>query len=62
TGKPGLSLGCRGDRALGNLQSGEVRVTLTCEQFVKAIEGVENLINRGVDYPYFAPIMLPDNV
>ena len=62
TGKPGLSLGCRGDRAMGNLQSGEVRVTLTCEQFVKAIEGVENLINRGVDYPYFAPIMLPDNV
>lgn len=62
TGKPGLSLGCRGDRAMGNLQAGEVRVTLTPEQFVKALEGVEALSARGVDYPYFAPIMLPENV
>lgn len=62
TGKPGLSLGCRGDRAMGNLQAGEVRLTFTPEQFVKAVQGAENLINRGIDYPYFAPIMLPENV
>lgn len=62
TGQPGLALGCRGDRALGNLQSGEVRVSLSVEDFVKALEGVEALTKRGVDYPYFAPIMLPENV
>ena len=31
TGKPGVSLGCRGDRATGALQFGEVRVTMTAE-------------------------------
>lgn len=62
TGKPGLSLGCRGDRAMGNLQSGEVRLTMTPEDFAIAVQGVENLTERGVDYPYFAPIMLPENV
>lgn len=62
TGEPGLSLGCRGDRAMGNLQSGEVRITLTVEDFVKALKGAEALTARGVDYPYFAPIMLPENV
>ena len=62
TGKPGLSLGCRGDRALGNLSNGDVRITLTVDDFVKAVNGVEALQKRGIDYPYFAPIMLPENV
>lgn len=62
TGEPGLALGCRGDRAMGNLQSGEVRVTFTPEEFITALEGAEALVNRGIDYPYFAPIMLPENV
>lgn len=62
TGKPGLSLGCRGDRALGNLSAGDVRITLTVEDFIKAVDGVEALQKRGIDYPYFAPIMLPENV
>lgn len=62
TGEPGLSLGCRGDGAMGNLGTGEVRVTLTVEDFVKAVGGAEALTARGIDYPYFAPIMLPENV
>lgn len=33
-GKPGLSLGCRGDRATGGLQNGDVRISMTPEDLV----------------------------
>lgn len=60
TGKPGLSLGCRGDRALGGLQNGEVRITVLAEDFVKALDGVDMLTQDGIDFPYFASNMLKD--
>ncbi len=52
TGKPGLSLGCRGDRATGALGYGEVRVTMTTEGLVKALTGVETANKNGIEYPY----------
>lgn len=58
TGKIGLSLGCRGDRATGGLQYGEVRITMTTEQFIRALEGVERITANGIDYPYNPTCML----
>lgn len=60
TGKPGLSLGCRGDRATGGLQFGEVRLTMTTEDLVRALDGVETLAEGGIDYPYYPCNMLKD--
>jgi uncharacterized protein (DUF169 family) len=60
TGKPGLSLGCRGDRATGGLGNGEVRITMTAEDLVRALDGVEKLSEGGIDFPYFACNMLKD--
>ncbi|MEG1633210.1 MAG: DUF169 domain-containing protein [Oscillospiraceae bacterium] len=51
-GKIGVSLGCRGDRATGGLGYGEVRVTMTPEQFVKALDGVDTITKYGIEYPY----------
>ena len=48
----GVSLGCRGDRATGALGYGEVRVTMTPEQFVKALDGVDTVEQNGILYPY----------
>ncbi len=53
TGKPGLSLGCRGDRSAGGLHANEVRITLTIEDLVKALEGVEAIEEGGIHYPYY---------
>lgn len=61
SGKPGLSLGCRGDRATGGLQNGDVRLTMTAEQLVKALDGVDQLLADGIDYPYYAAHMLPSD-
>lgn len=60
TGKPGLSLGCRGDRATGGLQFGEVRITMTAEDLVKALDGVDTLAEGGIDFPYYPCNMLKD--
>ena len=49
TGKPGVSLGCRGDRATGALQFGEVRVTMTIDALLKALDGMETVEKNG-DY------------
>ena len=44
TGKPGVSLGCRGDRATGALQFvGEVRVTMTIDALLKSLDGMETV-------------------
>lgn len=51
-GKIGLSLGCRGDRATGALAYGDVRVTMTTEQLLKALDGVETVEKNGILYPY----------
>lgn len=50
--KIGLSLGCRGDRATGALGYGDVQLTMTAEQLLKALDGAEEIIKNGIDYPY----------
>lgn len=51
-GKIGLSLGCRGDRATGALSYGEVQITMTLEQLLKALDGVDTIEKNGILYPY----------
>lgn len=57
SGKPGLSLGCRGDRGGAALASDEVRVTLTMQDFEKAVNGVVSLYGdgfpNGINYPIY---------
>jgi len=57
-GKIGISLGCRGDRATGGLGYGDIRVTMTAEQLVKALDGVDTITKNGIDYPYNPTCML----
>lgn len=51
-GKIGLSLGCRGDRATGALAYGDVRVTMTTEQLLKALDGCDTVEKNNILYPY----------
>ena len=51
-GKIGLSLGCRGDRATGALGYGDVRVTMTTEQLIKALDGCDTVEKNNILYPY----------
>lgn len=60
-GKPGLSLGCRGDRATGGLEFGEVQVTMTTEQVLKALDGVDTVTENGIKYPYFPVCLYKEN-
>jgi len=53
TGKPGLSLGCRGDRSTGGLHANEVRVTMTVKDLMKALDGMERIERDGVHYPNY---------
>ena len=57
TGLPGVSLGCRGDRCCGALGNGEVRYSMTTEDLLKALDGVDRLKSDGIEYPYY-----PDGV
>ena len=50
-GKVGLSLGCRGDRATGALAYGDVRVTMTTEQLLKALDGCDTVEKNIILYP-----------
>lgn len=59
--KIGVSFGCRGDRATGALGYGEVSVTMTPEQLIKALDGADNIVNNGIDYPYNPTCMLKAN-
>ena len=53
TGKPGLSLGCRGEAESG-LRSDTVRLTMNADELVKALEGCDVLIRRSeLIYPFF---------
>jgi len=56
--KIGLSLGCRGDRATGALGYGEVRITMTTEQLLRALDGADRIVENGIDYPYNPTCML----
>lgn len=60
TKKPGLALGCRGDRSPGALPAHEVRVTMTPEDFVKALNGIDALAEREITYPYYPLSILLD--
>lgn len=53
----GISLGCRGDRATGGLEFGEVRITMTTEQLIKALDGIDTVTKNGIGYPYY-PVCL----
>jgi len=60
TGKPGLSLGCRGDRSAGALASHEVRLTLVPADLVKALDGIDRLAQDSITYPYYPNSILLD--
>lgn len=60
TGKPGLSLGCRGDRSFGALQACEVRLTLTPADLLTALDGIERLARDQIYYPYYPMGLVPD--
>lgn len=53
TGEPGLALGCRGDRSPGGLPAHEVRLTMTGEDFIKALKGIDAMASREITYPYY---------
>lgn len=58
TGKPGISLGCRGDRSYGALASNEIRLSMTAEDLDRALKGVEDLETHGIFYPYYPGLTL----
>lgn len=51
TGKPGISLGCRGDKTQGLLPDTEMRVSMTPDDFEKSLQGVERLRDSEILYP-----------
>ena len=57
TGKPGVSMGCRGDRCQGGLGTSEVRFSMSTKDLLKALDGVDRLKSDGIYYPYY-----PDGV
>lgn len=60
TGKPGISLGCRGDRSAGALASNEVRLSLIPADFATALDGVDRLAKDDITYPYYPNSILLD--
>lgn len=55
TGKPGISLGCKGERLVGGLKENEIRISLTPEQFAAALDGFDALQANGINYPSYIP-------
>jgi uncharacterized protein (DUF169 family) len=53
TGKPGLTLGCKGDRLAGELKDDEIRISLTPDDLIKALDGFDVLQNNGINYPTY---------
>lgn len=53
SGKPGLSLGCRGDRCVGALGTSEVRFSISTEDLLTALDGVDRFKADGIEYPYY---------
>ncbi len=51
TGKPGISLGCRGDKTQGLLPDTEMRLSMTPDDFEKSLQGLERLRDSGINYP-----------
>ena len=46
TGKPGLSLGCRGEGGSGGLRTTHVRYSITVKDLEKALEGCREMVDR----------------
>lgn len=58
TGKPGMTVGCRGDRSYGGLAANEIRVSMTAADFARAIQGMEDMASKGILYPYYPGLTL----
>lgn len=59
-GKVGLALGGRGERAYGQLNEFELRISMTTEQLVRALDNVEILMQRGVSFPFASEALFAD--
>jgi uncharacterized protein (DUF169 family) len=53
SGKPGLSLGCRGDRCMGALAGNEVRLSISTADLLQALQGCERLAADTIEYPFY---------
>ena len=60
-GKIGLGLGCGGDRATGAMGYGDVLLTMTAEQLIRALDGFEEIVANGIAYPYNPTCMYREN-
>ena len=61
-GKVGLSFGCRGERSYGQLNENELRISMTEKQFLRALDGVEGLSDKGVKFPFTGEALYSDIV
>ena len=51
TGKPGLGLPCYADKKFAGMAESDLRITLTPEDAIKAVKGMEGLSKNGLRYP-----------
>lgn len=51
TGKPGLGLPCYADKKFAGMSDSDLRVTMTPEDAVKALEGLKGMSKNGLGYP-----------
>ena len=51
TKRPSLAIPCFGERALGGAAEDELDMAMTPESFLKAVDGLKALFNRGIRYP-----------
>ena len=51
TGKPGLGLPCYADKKFAGMSENEVRVSMTPEDTLKALEGLQTMSKNGLRYP-----------
>lgn len=51
TGKPGVGLPCYADKKFAGMSESDLRITLTPDDSVKAVSGMEGLSKNGLRYP-----------
>lgn len=51
TGKPGVSIPCFAERKFGGIQDDEMAVSMTPEDLLRSIDGLEKLSKNGLRYP-----------
>ncbi len=61
TGKPKVSIPCYAERKFGAVREDELVVSMTPEDLVRAVDGVEELFKRGFRYP-IAPYGLSNDM